>query len=133
MVFDFEESVGVWFDYPGGGRIQLRLPTVDDYVRIDKESNENRPYLHEAKDKPPVVLNHRIPDPDKAARLLNDCTIIAWEDFLDKNGKPIPCNIDAKNALMRMKDPAFRDFVNAKLKALDEAGKAAAEEAEKNS
>jgi hypothetical protein len=133
MIFDFEESVSVWFDYPGGGRVQLRAPTVEDYLRIEKESNENRPYLHEVEGKQPQILNYKIPDQAKASALLDDCTILAWEDFFDKNEKPIPCNAKTKTALMRMKDSTFRDFVNEKLKALGIAEKAEKEESEKNS
>jgi hypothetical protein len=133
-VFTIEKSEGVWFDYPGGGRVKLRVPTTEDFFRIHKESVENRPYLHEEEGKPPRVLNYEVPDNDKAARLTNDCTIIEWENFFfdEAKKKPIPCTPENKTALMRMTDPSFRDFVNDKVKALDEAQQAKVEAETKN-
>lgn len=138
MIFDLSDKQAVWFDLPDGGRIQLKSPSVSDVLRIEKQSTENRPYLHAPlNDKgerlPPRILNHEVPDLDKRARLYNDCTIIAWEGIVDANGKIIPCTPEMKTALMRLKDTAFRDFVNEKLKLLDEASKDKAEEEVKNS
>jgi hypothetical protein len=133
-VFNLSKKQGVWFDYPGGGRIQLRAADPDDFIRINKESTENRPFLHEAEGQPPRVFNHEILDQDKLSRLFNDCTILAWEGFEDENGQVIPCTPEKKTELMRYKDdPTFRNFVNAKLTALDEAEKTKREQAEKNS
>lgn len=133
MVFDLAENIGLWFDFPGGGRVQLRLPNTSDLLRIEKETTENKPFLYEEEGKPPRVLNYEIPDVDKRARLYNDCSIVAWEGFKDAGGKDIPCTAEMKTVLMRLKDPVFRDFVNEKLKALDEAEKVRTEEAVKNS
>ncbi|OPX99513.1 MAG: hypothetical protein A4E60_02753 [Syntrophorhabdus sp. PtaB.Bin047] len=133
MIFDLTENIGVWFDFPGGGRVQLKAPTTSDILRIEKETTENKPFLLQEEAKPPRVLNHEIVDVDKRSRLFNDCTILAWEDFFDADKKPIPCTSEMKTVLMRLKDPTFRDFVSEKLKVLGEAEKAKAEEEVKNS
>lgn len=133
-VFELDESQGVWFDYPTGGRVQLKAPTTEDYVRIRKESTDNKPFLHQEEGKVPVVLNHEIPDNDLSAKLLNDCTILAWEGFYSdtEKTKAIECTLENKTKLMRLEDSTFRDFVTEKLKALVEARKARNEEVRKN-
>ena len=133
MIFDITKNIGVWFDFPGGGRVQLRAPSVEDVMRISKESTEIRPFLFEQEGKAPRVLNQEIPDLDKQSRLYNDCAILAWEGFFDANETEIPCTAENKTLLMRLDDPAFRDFVNEKVKALSKATEAEAAEAEKNS
>lgn len=131
-VFKIEPQKGVWFDFPSGGRVKIKNPAIDDYIRIAQESTKNEPFLHEEAGKPPQIFNHEIPDNDKRTKLINDCTIEDWEGFVDENGKEIPCNSQMKTVLMRLEDATFRDFVKAKLALLDEAEKAHAEEAEKN-
>lgn len=132
-IFDLGESQGIWFDFPGGGRLQLKAPSVEDYIRITKAATTVKPFLHEQDGKTPRVLNQEILDQDQFTHLLNDTVIVAWEGFFDKNEKEIPCTAEMKTILMRMDNPAFRDFVSEKLKALDEAGKVRQEELEKNS
>jgi len=132
MIFDLEKKKAVRFEFPGGGWVELKAPTVDDFVRINKATTEYRPFLHEAGGRTPRVLTQEIPDTDKQAFLYNDCAIVAWGDFFDRNGKEIPCTPENKTVLMRLEDPTFRDFVTEKLKALGEAEKTAQEETEKN-
>ncbi|MHB8109757.1 MAG: hypothetical protein ACYDHW_06965 [Syntrophorhabdaceae bacterium] len=138
MIFDLSEKPAVWFDLPGGGKVQLRAPSMSDVLRIETESTENRPFLLEPVNEkgerlPPRVLNHEIQNIEKRARLYNDCTIVGWEGLVDANNKPIPCTPEMKTALMRLPDPTFRDFVREKLALLDEAEKGKAEEQIKNS
>jgi hypothetical protein len=126
-VFDLEESVGVWFDFPGGGRVQLKSPSPSDMMRMRKASVELKPFLMNEKGDMPRVLNQEIMDIDKYSMLHADCSILAWEGFYDKNEKEIPCTIENKTFLMRMNNSTFRDFVNEKIKALDEAQMSKAE------
>jgi len=120
MIFDLKKKEGVKFDFPGGGWVELKTPTIDDYLRIRKECVENKPFAYEKEGRPLQILNHEIVDNIKQAYMLNDCSIVNWGDFFDKNKTEIPCNAENKNLLMRMDDPTFRDFVNEKLKALIE-------------
>ncbi len=132
-VFDLnKKKEGIWFDFPTGGRVKLKTITVDDALRIEKETTEYKPFVYETPGKPAQVLTQEIVDKDKRARLYNDCLILEWEGFLDKNETEIPCNTETKTTLMRMDDPIFRDFVNEKIKIMEEAEKAASEEARKN-
>jgi len=133
MIFDLTKQEGVWFDFPGGGKVKLKTLTADDYLKISKEVTENKPFLVDEPGKLPRVLNHEIVDTNKQSILINDTTILAWEGFYDVNEKEIPCTSENKTLLMRLNNPAFRDFVNAKLKALDEAARIAKEDVEKNS
>ena len=120
-VFDLEKTEGVWFDYPGGGRIKLKAATPSDMYRIHKTTTEFKPFLFEKEGQFPKVLNQEIPDPDKHMKAFNDICIMDWEEFVDKNGKDIPCTLEMKTELMRLNDPEFRDFVAEKLKLLDAA------------
>jgi hypothetical protein len=133
MKLDIAVNEGVWFDCPGGGKVQLRSLSLSDVFRIEKESTENRPFLYQEEGKPPRVMNHEITDTDKRARLINDSTIVAWEGIVDANDNPIPCNAETKTALMRLPDSTFRDFIAEKLTLLDEATKGKGEEDIKNS
>ena len=130
--FILEKEEGVWFDFPGGGRVQLRAPSLNDYIRISKASVTNKPFLHEENGKPPRIFNHEIPDVEKQSHLFNDCIILAWEGFFDKNEKEIPCTPENKTLLMRLDDSIFRDFVNEKTEALIEANRIKEETLKKN-
>lgn len=133
MIFDIEKKDnGVQFDFPGGGWIKLRKPSVDDFMRVRRACTENKPFLVEKEGQVPRVFNHEVINEEKMAGMMNDCTIMSWGDFYDKNGKEIPCTPENKTMLMRLDDPTFRDFVNEKLKALSKAGEQAKKEADEN-
>ena len=127
MIFDIsEDNPPVWFDFPGGGRVQLKAGTIEDSVQLRKKVVTFVPFLVEGGEgKPPRVLNQEIIDEDKMARLSLDAAIVDWEGFEDAQGNPIPCTAENKVTLMRMKNPVFRDFVNAKFRELEEAAETA--------
>lgn len=129
MIFDLEDIPGVWFDFPGGGKVQLRNPSPADIMSARKECVTREAYWKEGM---PAPMTHEIVDQDRFSTILNDLSIVAWEGFFDKQKRPIPCTAENKTALMRMKSPVFRDFVNEKLKALDEAEVEKAKVLEKN-
>jgi hypothetical protein len=138
--FDIEEKPGKWFKMPGGGRVQLRTLTSNDWKAIRKVSVKHEPFVHEIDlelpnkeiKKIPTVLDHEIIDQALQSEMVNDLSIVDWEGLFDKNKKPIPCNYDTKTLLMSLKDPSFRDFVNTKMKVLQEAEAKEAKENEKN-
>ena len=131
-VFNLEDNQGVWFDYPSGGRVKIKVPNFHENMEIEKQTTEIKPYIHEEKGKPPKLFNQEIPDLEKRIFLFNDCRIVAWEGFQDKNGKEIPCTAEYKNKLMLLRDMTFRDFVEEKFATLTEAISIATELSEKN-
>lgn len=138
MAFKIKKNPGIWFEYPEGGRVQLRTSDIDDYLRINQACTTNEPFVYEKKDDkgnplPPVILNHEITDRIKQSFMINDCQIVAWEKLpKDEDGNDIPCTPENKSLLMRLEDSTFRDFVSEKLKALEEAIKAKKEVEVKN-
>lgn len=134
MVFDLDsvKPKAVWFDFPGGGRVQLRTMSVDETMSAMKMTTENKPFLYQEEGRVPVVMNHEIPDLDARSRLSNDICIVSWEGFFDADEKEIPCTSEMKTVLMRLPDPTFRNFVNEQLKKLGEAAEAQKEAERKN-
>lgn len=131
-IFDLSKNEGVWFDFPGGGRVQLRTLSVGEVVALYRKAIKNTPFVHQEPGKKPIVLNQEVPDPERIALETNDLSIVNWEGFFDANEKPIPCTKEMKTELMGLKDPTFRNFVNEKLATLEEAEKESEKEAEKN-
>ena len=70
-------------------------------------------------------------DIDQQWEMSVDKSIIAWEGFSDRNKKEILCTKENKLILMEMDSPVFRDFYDAKMKALKETEAARAEDEKK--
>jgi hypothetical protein len=125
-VLDIEEKAGVWFDMEGGGRVQLRALSAEDWRKIRKATVAVKPFVHEYEVKINgvavkkfEVLNQEVIDPDLQIIMTNDMSIVGWENLFDKNENPIPCTAENKSRLMYLKDPTFRDFVNEKISILN--------------
>jgi len=137
-IINTEEKPGVWFEMEGGGRVQLRALGPADWRKILSATETQKPYLYEpinedgSKGKP-VMMTYEYTDKIKRVEMTNDATIVAFENLFDKNGKPIPCNYEQKTNLMSLEDPTFRDFVNEKIKTLQEAEADHVEQVSKNS
>ena len=132
MIFDLEEKPGTRFDMEGGGWVELRALTAEDWAKITKATVTIRPFAHKDENGKYIVLNGEVVNSELQAEMINDLSIVAWGDLLDGKEKPIPCNKKMKTVLMRMKDPRFRNFVNEKLPILNGIQKERQEEAEKN-
>lgn len=87
-----------WFDIEGGGRICLRPLTVEDWKEIRKKTAQKKEVFK--------VVNGQMQrvaweeeDEDKQNEFFWDRVIVDWENFVDVNKKPIPCNKKTKMLL----------------------------------
>lgn len=132
-VFDLEEDrQGSWFDFPGGGKIQIRKLGYSDWEQITKETTTKGPPEYPKLEGKYQRFQPDVVDENLQLDLIWDKTILAWEGLFDKNNKPIPCIREFKRTLMLMKDPSFRDFYNEKMKIILEVDKEQEAASEKN-
>lgn len=130
-VFNIDEAQGVWFDYPGGGRVQFRVASPEDWRRIRKATVKREPFVTKVDGKA-QLFERDIVDEDLQVEMINDSSIVAWEGFLDAHGEEIPCTSEYKKRLMLMRDGSFRDFANEKIRELAGIMEGEQEVAEKN-
>lgn len=122
MIFDIEENPGIWLDFPGGGRVQLRNPSVQDMLEIRKVCTDNKPFLQDGR-----VYNHEVMDMVRHFELYYDKAIIDWDGFFDKKSQPIPCTTQNKLILVHLAASGFKSFVD---KVLEDLAKADAQKVE---
>lgn len=103
-VFNLEVSQ-YWFELEGGGRICLRPLTVEDWKAIEKATVKKKVVFKPFNGKLTGV-EWRDVDEDRQNEEFWDRTIVDWENFIDGNGKPIPCNRKTKMMLL-MKSARF--------------------------
>jgi len=118
-----ELNPGTWFDVEGGGRICLRICGSDKLREIRKQTVKKK---IEYKQGGRFVYDEV--NEDLQGRLIWEYCIVNWENFFDADGKPIPCNIDTKNALMG-NSPMFSKMVTANLTKLADIEEAEDQEA----
>ena len=129
-IFDIKEKEGVWFEMDGGGRVKLKTVGVEKYLHIVATTTKQVPFVHESNGNV-KVLTYEVQDQELYVRMVNDETIQEWEDFFDKDKKPIPCTLDNK-ILLKVRSETFRNFVDQKLELLEKAEKEQTEALEKN-
>lgn len=128
LVFDIDGDLnpGTWFTLDGGGKICLRTCNGDTLREFRKKTVKKRA---EYKNNQRFVVEET--DDDAMSALIWDYCIVNWENILDKNRQPIPCNRDTKNKLMGG-SLAFSRCVAEKLDELMIVVSAEKEEEEKN-
>lgn len=131
-VFDFKDE-GVWFDMEDGGRVKLRTLTPSDWVVIRKATVKKEPVVQKVEGGKHQLFEREITDEYLQVEMINDASIMSWENLFDGNDNPIPCTRENKVKLMMMKDARFRNFVNEKLGILNKADEEHKEASEKNS
>ncbi len=131
-VYDIGPQAGTWFDLPGGGRVQLRTITPEDWREIQKATVTYGPPEYPLLDGKHQRFQPEIVDKDLQLDMIWDRTIIDWEGIQDREGRPIPCTAEWKARLMLMRSAEFRDFYNAKMAVMNEADTAAEAASEKN-
>jgi len=120
MIFDFDNDGASWFDLDGGGRVQLKTLSYDDWREIEKatvkKGSPEYPKLEGRHERfqPDII------DDDLRTEMIWDKTIIGWEGVLDKHEKPIPCTKEWKLKLIAL-SRIFRNFYNEKMKVLIDA------------
>ena len=123
-VFDIEDSPGVWFDAPGGGRVQIRKPTQSGLKAIQKQTDKKRVEYKRIEGKA-ERLEWTERDEDLHSALFWDLVIVAWE------GAPYPCDREHKTLLLDQ-SPAFGKFLGECLEKLNADAAGEAEALEKN-
>jgi len=140
MIVDLDEKTeSGTFELKGGGKVTIRLLTVNDLREIRKATGKTvaeYPLLEDPKTK--ELVYRRFEgfhfDGDLFDEMKWDRIITGWGDLFDKNKKPIPCTKKMKVLLMTSgKAPEFVEAVENGLKALREADEAKSKAAEKNS
>jgi hypothetical protein len=108
-IIDFEERVENWFEMDGGGRVQIRALTPDDFRDIERQATKKRVEFKKVEGVPArfdVVESNE----DLKNELFWDRVIVSWENLFDRDGKEITCTKENKVMLM-LKVPSFASFV----------------------
>lgn len=130
-IFDLDEKKATWFDMDGGGRVQLRLLSADDWKAIRAQSVKRSP-VYEKLDGKWERFDTETKDEDLQNELFWDAAIVAWENLQDGKGTEILCTIENKVLLM-MTQPKFSRFVGECVDVLTKDETVRAEAFEKNS
>lgn len=129
LVFD-TEGEGRWFDLDNGAKIKLRIMTADINKEIRKKTVKKKVDFKKV-DGVAARFPYEEIDEDLQNELFWDYVIVDWENFFDKNRKPIPCTKENK-LLLIAKSTRFVGLLNEHLNQLVEYEQEAAEEEEKN-
>jgi len=130
-VFDLTEKPSTWFDLDGGGRVQLRSITADDWKEIRKQTVKKKVDFKKV-DGTPARLEYEEVNEELQNELFWDKIIVDWENFFDGKGNLIPCTKENKILLM-MRSVKFQKFISECHKTLADDEAQQAEEAGKNS
>lgn len=127
-VIDLKEEVAKWFEMEGGGRVQLRTLSVQEFRDIQKKTVKVKDIYRKVEGTPARFEKTEI-DQDLQNELYWDAAIVGWENLMDRTGEPIPCTRENKVLLMT-KSKTFLEFVVDSLRQLseDEADQKEAEE-----
>jgi hypothetical protein len=117
-VIDLDEGTAKWFEMEGGGRVQLKTLTVAEFREIQKKTVKKRVDYKKVEGSP-GRFEYETVDQELQNELYWDAVIVNWENFSDKDKKPIPCTRDNKVLLMS-RSKKFLDFVVESLKTLTE-------------
>jgi hypothetical protein len=129
-VLEIEEKPGVWFEMEGGGRVQLRTLNADGWKAIRKQTVNKKVEFKRVGGKAERFEFEEVND-DLQNELFWDHIIMTWENFIDGQGKEIPCTKENKLLLMT-RSAKFSKFVADSLKMLSDSEAATAEQTEKN-
>jgi hypothetical protein len=80
-----------WFDYPGGGRVEIVHLADEVEVGIQSQTNINRQVVREGKVEHELVINTGL---DR--KLTTQAAVRSWEGFTDENGKVMECDDHGK-------------------------------------
>jgi hypothetical protein len=128
-VINFDESESKWFEMDGGGRLQLRIPTMADWKEIRKQTVKKRVEFKKVEGTA-ARFEHEEINEDLQNELFWDSAIVNFENFTNK-GDPIP--VTRENKVLMMTSNKFAKFFSESFKTLSEDEARQAEVSEKNS
>ena len=116
--FNLDEKPGVWFDLDGGGRVQLRSISADDWKAIRKQTVKKKVDFKKIEGTP-VRLEYEEVNEDLQNELFWDKVIVGWENLFDGKNVAIPCT-RANKILLMMRSTKFAKFIGECLKTLSD-------------
>ena len=129
--FDISKKQGVWFEMEGGGRIQLRTMTADDFKIIRRQTVSRKVEYKRVEGKAERFEIEEVKD-DLQTELFWDYIIVGWENLYDGKEVAIPCTKENKMLLLSL-SAKFLKFVTDCLQSLNDTEAEKAESAIKNS
>ena len=129
-IFEIDEP-GKWADLDGGGRIQLRTVSAAKFKEINKLTIKRRVEFKKVEGTP-ARFDVEDKNEDLATELFWDHAIVAWEKFVDGDGKAIACTKENKLKYINGSSKFLR-LVNEALKTIADAEAEDAKAEEKNS
>jgi hypothetical protein len=125
---DFDEISAKWFEMEGGGRLQLRIPSIADWKLIRKQTVRKKVEFKKV-DGTPGRFEFEEINEDLQNDLFWDVAIVNFENFTNK-GILIPCT--KENKILLMTNSKFAKFFSESFKTLTEDEAIQAEASEKN-
>ncbi len=113
-----EVPQGTWFDLDGGGRIELKILSADEFKEIRKITVKKEVTYKRLDGKPERIAYDDVNE-ELQNELFWDKAILNWEGILDKNGEEIPCTKEMKVLLMS-KSVQFMKIVSKYMATLNE-------------
>jgi hypothetical protein len=129
-LIDIEENEAKWFEMEGGGRVQLRTLSPDEFKQLQKKTTKKKVDFKKVEGTPGRFEYEEV-NTELQNELFWDAVIVGWEKLFDKNNKEIPCTKENKVALMT-RSKKFLNFVADSMKVLTEDEASVAEEEVKN-
>lgn len=126
---DFDEvGTAKWFEMEGGGRLQLRVPTLSDWKRIRKQVFHKKVEFKKV-DGTPGRFEYEEVNEELQNELFWDATIVNFENFTNKEVL-IPCT--KENKILLMTNSKFAKFFRESFETLIEDEAKQEEISEKN-
>ena len=129
-VIDIEDKGGTWFEMEGGGKVQIRTITTEDFKAIQKQTVKKRVDFKKV-DGTPGRFEYQEVNEDLQNELFWDAVILGWENLFDAKENPIPCT-KANKLLLMSRSAKFVSFISDSLKSLQDDEALKTENAEKN-
>lgn len=126
-IIDIDDIPAKWFEMDGGGRVQLRTITAQEFKDIQRRTVKIKD-IYRKVDGTPARFEKTEIDQDLQNEMYWDASIVSWEGLQDRNGAEIPCTRENKVLLMT-RSKKFLEFVVESLQKLNE-DEAARREAE---
>lgn len=112
MQFDMENlNPGVWFEWEGDAKVQLRVCDTEKMSEIRKSTVKvvKEVVFHPTTRVAQKVEDEKV-DEENYSKLLWDYCIVDWKNISDASGNPIPCTTENKMKLMT-KSFKFSKFI----------------------
>ena len=111
---DLEEKPATWFEMEGGGRLQIRIPSIDTWKQIRRQTVHKKVEFKKVEGTAGRFEHEEI-DEDLQNELFWDAVIVSFENFTNK-GILIPCT--KENKVRMMMNDKFAKFFRESFKTL---------------